>query len=375
MIHIAFFVLISILFLYGIVLLVPEIVFVCSKKEIQDLNAPKTFISILIPVRNEEKNLEECLGSISELHYPKELFEIIVINDHSTDNTKSIAESFCSKIPNLKVADNLPGSFGKKSAITVGVNSALGELIVTTDGDCILPEGWLQKIATLYENENPVFIAGPVIYKKQGGIFRDLLQIEQLVLQTVSAGSMKMGVPLMCSGANLAYRKDFFVGCGGYQNDIFTSGDDMMLMQKAQNSFPGRLRFLADKDAIVKTSPAAGFKDAIQQRSRWLSKFSAYRSIPITATGILVFLANFAMIFLGFISLCNSDFLGVFIYAISGKMLIDLLLLSLAVPFFGEPRLLLLAPLGEVYYPFQAIISAGARLSGKFSWKGRNWKT
>ena len=364
-----------ILLLYGSILLVPALVFVFSKRNPETPTLPKTKISLLIPVRNEEKNIERCLKSILSLDYPKELVEIIVINDHSTDLTKKIAQHFEKQFTQFSVLDNPANSFGKKNAITLGVNTAVNELIVTTDGDCILPSKWLTKIATVYEEEKPVFIAGPVAYKKQGGIFRDLLQIEQIVLQLISAGAMRIEIPIMCSGANLAYRKDFFIASGGYENDQFASGDDMMLMLKAQKLFPGRLRFLDDREAIVLTDSALGLKAAIQQRSRWLSKFSAYRSFPVIGTGICVFLANLMLPVLGLISLWKPSFFEVFIYAFSGKMFIDLLLLSLAVPFYREPRLLLLAPLGEVYYPFQAIVSAAARLSGSFSWKGRNWKT
>lgn len=364
-----------VLLLYGIVLLVPAFVFIFSQPQTEVSSAPKTKMSLLLPVRNEEKNIGACLESILLLDYPKELLEIIVINDHSNDRTKEIAEEFNKQFSQLRVLSNSENSFGKKNAITLGVNSAVNELIVTTDGDCILPPKWLNKIAAVYEKGNPVFIAGPVAYKKKRSIFRDLLQIEQVVLQLISGGAMKMGNPIMCSGANLAYKKDFFIESGGYTNDAFASGDDIFLMFKAQKIHPGRLRFLDDREAIVLTDSAQGLKAAIQQRSRWLSKFSSYRSLPVIGTGICVFLANFMLPVLGFISLWKPYCLEVFIYAFCGKMLIDLLLLSLAVPFYREPRLLLLAPLGEVYYPFQAIISAAARLTGSFSWKGRNWKT
>jgi hypothetical protein len=91
--------------------------------------------------------------------------------------------------------------------------------------------------------------------------------------------------------------------------------------------------------------------------------------------GVLVLLANSMLLVLAVISLWDPAIFRVFLSALVGKMLIDLLLLSLAVPFFREPRLLLLAPSGEVFYPFLALFSTIARLSGSFSWKGRKWKT
>ncbi len=375
MIQIISIILSILLFLYGISVLVPGFVFAFAKKKLATNFLPKTFVSILVPVRNEENTILECLTSLSMQDYPSDKFEIILINDHSTDKTKIIAEQFAKDFSQLKVIDCPLDSIGKKSALTLGVNAAIGELIATTDGDCIIPAKWLKKIVEVYEDEHAIFIAGPVAYKKGNGIMRSLFQIEQIVLQIISAGAMKMGLPLMCSGANLAYKKDFFFESGGYENDGFASGDDMHLMLKAQKNYPSKLKFIYDQEAIVLTSPARSFSEAIQQRSRWISKFSTYKTIWITGTGIVVFLSNFSIVFLGLISLWKHEFSEPFIWAFGLKMLIDLLLLSLAVPFFQEPRLLLFSILEELFYPFLAIIAATARLFGSFSWKGRDWKT
>jgi biofilm PGA synthesis N-glycosyltransferase PgaC len=370
------FITVAILFsLYGLVLLVPAVISVFSIDSLTEKNNPKTFITVLVPVRNEAKNISDCLESLSRLNYPDEILEIILIDDHSTDETKKIAREFSGKIPHLKIIDNLRDVAGKKSAITLGVNSAKGELIVTTDGDCVFQKNWLLKIAELYERENPVFIAGPVAYKKKNNLFRDLLEIEQVILQLVASGSMKSGFPMLCSGANLAYRKDFFLQSGGYENDKFASGDDMFLMIKAMKRYPGKLKFLADRETIVLTEPATTFREAVSQRSRWVSKFSAYRTPWISGTGILVFLSTVLPLLLGLISLCNPAFLTCFLWALSIKTFVDVLLLSLAVPFYREPRLLLFAITGEIVYPFLTLISTLAGFSGYFSWKGRKWKT
>lgn len=373
MITILYFSAAIILLLYAGILLAPAFYFAFTKDEANEKFSPQLFISVIVPVRNEEKNIAVCLESLDGLNYPRELFEIILVNDHSTDRTKAIAEQFSKLIPNLRVLDNLQGNEGKKSAITTGIQAAKGNFIATTDGDCIVPENWLLNIAEAFEKRDAVFIAGPVAYKRSFRLFRDLLQIEQVVLQIVSAGAMNMGFPMMCSGANLAYTKQFFTDSGGYANDRFASGDDMMLMLKASRLKKNRLHFITRKTSIVRTNSAYGFAEAIQQRSRWISKFSAYKTGLTGLAGILVFLANFILLALAALSLWEPAVFRVFLSALCGKMLIDLLLLSLAVPFFREPRLLLLAPTGEVFYPFLALISTFARLTGSFSWKGRKW--
>lgn len=371
--EIVFLIVVLIVSVYAVLLLVPAFVFAFHKEKKRKLFISQTFISVLVPVRNEEDEILACLESLMKMDYPKHLFEIILIDDHSTDQTKNIAEKFSKTNPQISILDN--SSIGKKSALTVGVHAAKGKLIVTTDGDCVLPENWLLRFAEVYENENAVFIAGTVAYKKHSGIFRQLLEIEQIVLQIISGGAMLMKRPMMCSGANMAYTKQFFLESGGYENDKFASGDDMLLMLKAQKLFPEKIHFLKAKNAVVKTKSAKGFSEAIQQRSRWLSKFSAYKSSFISLTGIVVFLMNVTVLLsaLGFVF--QNQLLNAFILALGGKMFVDLLLLSLAVPFFREPRLLFLAPIGEIFYPVLAISSVIVRLSNTYSWKGRKWKT
>jgi biofilm PGA synthesis N-glycosyltransferase PgaC len=375
MMKIVFLLIEIIIFIYAFLLLIPAFVFAFTKQKRRKLFIPKTFISILVPVRNEEKEISACLKSLAALDYPKNLFEIIIIDDHSTDQTKSIAEKFLQTNNELKISVHDNNSIGKKSALTVGVHAAKAELIATTDGDCIVPKNWLQRFAEVYENENAVFIAGTVDYKNQSGIFRHLLEIEQIVLQIISGGAMLLKFPMMCSGANMAYTKQFFLQSGGYENDKFASGDDMMLMLKAQKMFPEKIRFLKSKDAIVKTSATQNFKEAVQQRGRWLSKFSAYKSFYISITGIIVFLMNTIALLSGIVFIFENQMLNGFILALGGKMFVDLLLLSLAVPFFREPRLLLLAPIAEIFYPLLAICSVMVRFSNSYSWKGRKWKT
>lgn len=365
----------AVLLLYALFLLVPAFYFTFSTSPVVEEFVPESFITVILPVRNEEKNIAVCLESLDALDYPKSLYEILLVNDHSTDHTKAIAERFAKLMPNLRILENLPDSNGKKAAITLGIQSAKGNFIATTDGDCIVPESWLKNIAAAFELRRAVFVAGPVAYKKRFELFRDLLQIEQVVMQIVSAGAMNMGFPLMCSGANLAYTKQFFIDSGGYANDRFVSGDDMLLLMKTKRLKKEKVHFITKKDSIVRTNSARGFAEAIHQRSRWISKISAYKSGLTGITGVLVFLANFMLPLLAVISIWNGPVFQVFLTMLAGKMLVDLLLLSLAVLFFREPRLLLLAPSGEVFYSFLALISTFAKFSGSFSWKGRKYKT
>ena len=363
------------LLLYAIFLVIPAVYFSVSRKEKSMEEVSPRFISIILPVRNEEKNIASCLESLDALNYPKTFYEIILVDDHSTDRTKNIAEQFAKLMPNLQILDTGENSTGKKQAISLGVKRAKGEMIATTDGDCVVPAEWLSEIAAAFSGASVDFIAGPVAYKEQNSLLRDFLAIEQVTMQLISAGAMKMRIPLMCSGANLAYTKKFFEESGGYENDKFASGDDMMLMIKAARADKRKMKFLDQRKAIVLTNAAASASEAISQRSRWSSKFSTYRTAFAGVAGITVFTVNFMLLVMVVISFWEPGILPVLLSAFAGKVLIDLLLLSLAVPFFREPRLLLLAPPGELFYPFLVTVSALAGLTGSFGWKGRRWKT
>ncbi|MEI9943927.1 MAG: glycosyltransferase [Chitinophagaceae bacterium] len=91
-------------------------------------------ISVIIPARNEEENIGKLLNALNEQTYPKESFEIIVVDDHSEDGTTNIVSTF-PRVKLISLKDDNINSY-KKKAIETGIAAATGELIVTTDADC-----------------------------------------------------------------------------------------------------------------------------------------------------------------------------------------------------------------------------------------------
>lgn len=362
----------GILLVYAVALLVPAVAFFFAKKE--KATTEKSFITILVPARNEEASLKDCLESLSRQRYPATHFEVIVIDDHSTDKTLQLARGFVKDRTNFRVLTNDDGSQGKKAALSAGIQQAKGTIIATTDADCVIPATWLETIAAAFANENIQLVCGPVKYKRSRKFLRHFLQIEQLSMQLLAGGAAKLGFPMLCSGANLAYRKTFFLRHGGYANDPYVSGDDMLLLEKAKKENPRSIVFLTEPAAIVETNAAASLAEALRQRARWLSKSGAYGGSAAGMYGLIVLLAN-ALVPLGFVfSLCCNDGFFLFGAALFGKAAVDLLLLSLAVLFFREPLLLLLVLPGELIYPLLAVASSLKAFSGTIFWKDRLWK-
>lgn len=371
---ILFYLAAAVIFFYGILLLVPAISFSISQTKRKNEKAKPVFISIIVPVRNEAESVSACLESLIAQDYPDELFEIILIDDHSTDETYTIAKQIAAQNPKIRLLQNAESEHGKKAAITKAVGAAKGEIIAATDGDSRAGSKWLQTISETFSDEKIIFASGPVSYFRNGKIIRDFLQTELISIQLLSGGTAALGFPILANGANMAYRKSFFLKAGGYEKDNYVSGDDMMLLQKAKQISANEISYLSGKNAVIETASVPDFRGAVLQRARWLSKTGSYRSPLLLLSSFILLAANLMPWLTGILFCTDKSVLPAFILSAAGKSLVDLLLLSLAVPFFREPRLLLFAPTGTIFYPVLVIASTIRAFSGKIRWKGRDWE-
>src|SRR5688572_5845115 len=167
-----------------------------------------TRVSIIIPARNEEKNIVSCLNSIASQSYPEHLTEIIVSDDNSEDQTAELVKNWiASNNRNAKIISASRNMMGKKHALNEAVKNATGELIVTTDADCTMNNNWLSTIVSYYEKHSPSMICGIVSIRKENNFLSTFQSLEQLGLTAIGAAGIYFGHPLMCNGAYLAYTK------------------------------------------------------------------------------------------------------------------------------------------------------------------------
>ena len=174
-------------------------------------------ITVIIPARNEEKNIGNCLSSLWEQNYPPNLLEIIVVNDFSTDRTVEVVKQFRQgniKLIHLEdhVGKNSINSY-KKKAIEIAISQAKGDLIVTTDADCIAGKEWLKSIASFQAKNNAVFIAAPVKIEADKSLLSIFQSLDFLTLQGITAAAVQQKKHSMCNGANLAYLKSAYICC------------------------------------------------------------------------------------------------------------------------------------------------------------------
>jgi len=368
-------VVIAVLAVYTIFILIPVFVLLFEKKEDNDLGdfIPKERISIIIPFRNEASIILNCLKGIKGQEFPKELTEIILVDDNSDDNTTQVAESFLKerqvtyKLIDLK-EKNLSG---KKSAIEQGVYQASGNLIITRDADTYTESNlWLKSIAYYFNNTNTDLLLAPVILSGISFI-QAFQQFENMAISSIGYAFAKLKLPFVCSGANLAYRKDSFLKANPYkENKHIASGDDMFLLQSfIKEGFS--ISPAKDKNMIVYTNTETSFKSYINQRLRWASKA---KSLNIkTAWGIasLLFLTNILLLVYFISSLFSSANINFCLFALLYKCIIDFLLLFLAAIMFKQkPNFIFYLPafIANLFYvPFITMAS----ISIKPNWKGR----
>jgi cellulose synthase/poly-beta-1,6-N-acetylglucosamine synthase-like glycosyltransferase len=342
-------------------------------------SASTTRITVLIPARDEEKNIVDCLRSLALQTYPKDLLEVIVLDDHSTDGTVAAVSAFAGRILHVsclrmaEVSQPEAVSAHKKFAIETGVRASRGELIVTTDADCTFHPGWLATLATCYEEKGAQFIAAPVRIVARNRSLLSIFQIlDFLTLQGITGAAVYKGFHSMCNGANLAYSKAAFDAVGGYREiDSIPSGDDMFLMHKIWLRYPSKTFFLKSREAIVSTAAETTWKRFVNQRIRWASKADRYDDKRIFWVLLLVYLLN--VLFIGLlVGACwNFWWLWLFLILLLVKTFVEYPFVRSVAVFFGQGDLMVyFAPLQPLHICYTVVIGWLGKF-GSYQWKDR----
>lgn len=344
-----------------------------------------TKISIIIPARNEEQNIGSCLQSIINQTYPAHLFEIIVVDDHSTDNTVQIVESLNKEnIHCIFLKNFVSGTFNayKKKAIEVAIAQSTGNLIVTTDADCFMDKSWLQTIASFYEAYQPAFIAAPVSINCNNSFLSIFQALDFMTLQGITGASVYKKMHSMCNGANLAYEKTAFNEVDGFKGiDNIASGDDMLLMHKIYQRYPNRVLFLKSKEAIVQTQAMDSWGNFFNQRIRWASKADKYGDKRILPVLLLVYFFNLLLLILPIVAIFSNTIFSFFNYQLSIikywlvllilKTLVELFFLFPVAKFFNKQIILWWFPLAQPFHILYTIVAGWLGKFGSYTWKSR----
>lgn len=339
----------------------------------------KTTVSIIVAARNEEQNISTLLKALSKQTYPKSLFEILIVDDNSEDGTVIKVKEFIQNNPssNIKLLELKtlhPILKNKKAALSEAIKTATGTLIVTTDADCTMGSDWLSTIVAYYETYLPKLMVCPVMLEGDN-ILEHLQIVEFLSLMALTGASINLGKPLMCNGANLAYPKAIYTSVNGFMgNETVASGDDTFLMFKVKEKYNGGIHFVKSPQAIVKTQAQKTFHAFLNQRIRWASKTKHYKNKYIDLVGIIILLANLSLITLALLAVLDLRCLYILIFAISSKIVADVVLLISSQNLFKTSKLNPFSiGLLTVVYPCYLLIVMITKQSG-YQWKGRDLK-
>ncbi len=335
----------------------------------------QTSFSIVVPFRNEASNLPDILASFVALDYPKELFDIIFVDDASEDDSVRLINTWRMEHTafHVTILDNVRTTNApKKDAITRAVSISKKDWIVTTDADCRVPSQWLLTLDNCIQLQNPGMIVGAVNLRKDPGFLSHFQQMDMLSLQGATLGSFGLNEAFMCNGANLAYDRCLFSELDGFKgNTNIASGDDVFLLQKAIAQNPKRVFYLKTKAAIVETKPLKSWKAVFLQHIRWASKSGAYQSDFSKGLAVMVFLANCSLLALLALAITEQIHWSVLLVATILKFIIDWILM------WQTNRLLNLKMtsilISSIVYPFFSVLVALFSLRGAYTWKGRRF--
>ena len=336
---------------------------------------PSTRFSIIIPARNEQDNIANCIHSITQQSYPAQLYDIFVIDDFSEDNTALIVKGLQAQVPNLTLLQlkdyYQPHELNafKKKAIEKAVSKASGDWIVTTDADCIVPKHWLELFDQYIKQHQPVFIAAPVMFIKTSGFLNQFQILDFMALQGITASAVGSSKHSMSNGANLAFEKAAFYAVGGYQGvDSIASGDDMLLMHKMkQLSKP--IGYIFSEEAIVQTKAMEGWNDFLMQRIRWSSKARFYDDRSIFWVLLLVYLLNASFLLLVIFGMWKWFWMALII-----KTIFELFFMVPVAKFFHKRDEIPYFPLHQPFHILYTIVAGFFGQIKTYTWKGRKLK-
>ncbi len=342
---------------------------------------PKTTIDVIIVARNEEKQILALLESLNEQNYPKNLYRISLIDDHSTDKTVILANHFLETNPQLQ-AQILPLSAApfldkdsqsfKKMGIHYALQNTQNELIVCTDADCIMGENWLRNYACAWQQTGAFFLSAGVLLSGENNLLGRFQQLDNVGMMAITAAGAKIG-HFLANGANMAYPRFIYKQVGGYaQNYQYASGDDMFLAGKIGDKYPDKVFFIKNNLSTVQTEAKKTFAGFYQQRLRWATKSKGYQSKKMIFTLAIIWLSTVFILISLVLSLFLSKVWIILALQLGLKMLADWLLLRSAATFFGQKFLLKhFISCFFAHIVYISTVGLMANLVKKYEWKGR----
>jgi hypothetical protein len=330
-------------------------------------------VSVIVAARNEESTISACLESLRAQDYPAERFEIVVVDDHSTDATFRAAEGAGAgqSVPMraVRATECLSGVGPKKNALAFGIEHSAGEILLFTDADCRVPRRWIRAMIEHYDPSTGA-VAGAVLPVQSAGFGLSLWWLERLLVHYSAAAAIGWGSPASASGGNLSYRRSVYEQLGGIARLDVSSGDDDLMVQAIARA-GWRVRFASGRDSLVtedRTPNAARhFSAAVRHQStvpyypwHWRVAFA----LSVVSGALTLFTVAAA------VSHLVSWW---YVAALLGlRSVIEAPAARLFARRLGAPLTMARFVLGEVLLPFYLCLRPVAAIFPRYSWHGRS---
>ncbi len=254
------------------------------------------FVSVIIPAKDEEQNIERAVRSASACDYPNDRYEIIAVNDRSDDSTGVILDRLTKEIPNLKVlhrkeSDVEKNLLGKPGAIQFAADVAKGEFLMLTDADCKVNDKWILTVISAFQKYD-VDLIPSFTHVESNTLFDKIQAVEWLYMHTMASAGVGHNRVLGAYGNNFNIRSSAFRKIGGYRNIKFSVTEDLALMQ-AVDKIGGKILYLNNVNSSVITNGCKTFLEYMNQKHRWAvgGKALGYKASIFVFTSFAIWLS------------------------------------------------------------------------------------
>ena len=362
----------EIIFLIAIIgYFIQSVVFIigCSKKFPKNEFKELPDVSVIVAARNEEANISNCLKALNNLDYPDDKIQIILVDDRSTDKTCSLIENFIidkPKFTKIVTKKEIGRLKGKTNALANALEVATGEIILTTDADCIMVSSWV-KTTVSYYNDDVAMVNGFTTQTANSN-FSGMQAIDFIYLLIVAASTINLGTPISCIGNNMSYRKKAYLEVGGYENLPFSITEDFNLLKAIGKLKKYKIIYPLDKDALVTSAACKDIKSLYHQKKRW-----SIGGLKAPWQGYVIFIFGYLTNVLTLLTL--FFFSQIWLYLVIFKLTIDLFLLVPAYKRLGLIKDLKYFIAFEFYYMIYVMLLLPIIFTTgkKVHWKGREY--
>lgn len=330
------------------------------------------FVSIIIAARNEAESLPTLLESLLAQTYGR--YEVVIVDDRSTDATADVLREWSARDPRLKVVrvDDLPeGHTPKMHALAQGVAASDGALLLFTDADCAVPRTWVQGIVARFETGVGAVLGYVGLRAANNTVQEHVQALDYLAMMATMAGATNLGYPVGASGANLAYRRSAYEQAGGFeQMPTGAVADDMLLVQRVLDRTDQRVVFCDDPRTFIATDAEPTLPQLLDQRVRWMAGGQEVLSRNPALLVISSLIGTLNGILFSFpLLLARRRWRRALLQAVVGRMAAEALHVGVASVRFGQPHLLAYLPLWSILQVPYTMMVPLYSLSRKWAWK------